>query len=202
MKSVILIVFLTLFINKIKSQSATYIFEKANDEFTIGNYLNAINYCTKALEKNKDLKEVNYLAGLSYYNLKDTINAITYFSKEIQINKTDYRPYLYKAKLNVKNYNQAIDDLNSAITMNSMNFLLYLEKGNLNYNHLKYNLAIEDYTKAITLRPSLDDANYKLGFCNLNLADTINACHYWQKIAELDDFKEYDLIQTICAKHK
>lgn len=202
MRTIFFIIIILLLINKTWSQNASALFEKANNEFLVGNYSNAILYCNKVLKKNKTFKEANFIAGLSYYNLKDTIKAIEYFNKEIQINKSDYRSYLFKSKLTIKNYNSANNDLSVAITMNPANFLLYLEKGNLNYYHLKYSIAIEDYNQAIKLRPNLNDAYYKLGFCKLNLTDTINACNYWDKVEELDDFKEYELIQIICTKHK
>ena len=82
------------------------------------------------------------------------------------------------------------------------NFLLYLEKGNLNYYHHKYTDAIDNYNKAIFQKPTLNEAFYKLGFCKLNLADTTNACKYWGKVEEIDDYKEYELIQKICTKQK
>lgn len=193
--------FCLLFIIKINAQSAQHLFTKANDEFLIGNYTTAIKYCNKALEKNKSQIGINFIAGLSCYNLKDTLNALKYFNNEIQINKTDYRSYLYNAKLNAANYKVAYDNLILALKIQPDNFLLYFEKGNLNYIHLKYTMAIEDYDKALKLRPNLDDAYYKLGFCKLHLADTISACNNWHKIAELDDFNEYNLIETICNKN-
>lgn len=184
------------------AQNDKALLNKAKDEFAIGNYQNAIYNCDNAIKKNEHLKEANFIAGLSCYNLKDTAKALDYFSKEIQINKTDYRSYLYKAKLNTKDYNLSHHDFLSAIELHPSNFLLYLEKGNLNYYHLKYSNAFEDYTKAISLRPDLNDAYFKLGFCKLQLNDTINACRYWNKVEELDDFKEYEFIQTICNKNK
>lgn len=198
MKSIFLIITLTFTVNITWSQNAGFLLEKATNEFLIGNYVGTINYCKLAIEKNKKNKEVNFLAGLSFYNLKDTLNAITYFNNEIQINKTDYRSFLYRAKLNTKYFNSANSDLTKALELEPENFLLYLEKGNLNFYHSKFETAIEDYKKAIVLKPNLDDANLKLGFCSLNLADTINACGYWNKIEELDDFTEYEFIKTIC----
>jgi tetratricopeptide (TPR) repeat protein len=87
-----------------------------------------------------------------------------------------------------------------ALELQPSNFLVYVEKGNLNYYHLKYNEAIGDYTKAISLRSNLDGANYKLGFCHFYLKDTIKACKTWDKVGELDDFEEYEFIKTICKK--
>jgi tetratricopeptide (TPR) repeat protein len=189
--------FLTL---SIWSQSASALFKKATDEYLIGNYLSATNYCKQSIQKNNKTNEVNFIAGLAFYNLKDTLNAITYFSNETQINKTDYRSFLYKAKLNTKYFDSANSDLKKAIELQPENFVLYLEKGNLNYYHLKYSEAIDEYNKAISLNPNLDDAYYKLGFCKLYLNDTINACDNWNKIEELDDFNEYEFIKTICNK--
>jgi hypothetical protein len=202
MRRIFLIITLTLIVNIAWSQNASFLFEKATNEFLIGNFIGTIHYCKLAIEKNKKNKQVHFLAGLSFYNLKDTLSAITYFTNEIQINKTDYRSYLYRAKLNSKYFNSAFSDLTKALALEPENFLLYLEKGNLNYYHLKFETAIEEYKKAILLKPNLDDANLKLGFCSLYLADTISACGYWNKIEELDDFAEYELIETICNKNK
>lgn len=196
-----IIVVLTL-TTQLVAQSVNKLITEANDEFLIGNYSSAIQYCKKALLKNSNTKDVNFLAGLAYYNLNDTLNAITFFDNEIKINKKDYRSYLYKSKLTIKNYNSANKGLSEAIIMNPDNFLLYLEKGNLNYYHHKYKEAVEHYNKAISLQSHLNDAYYKLGFCVLKLNDTINACKYWNKIEELDDYKEYEFIQKICTKPK
>jgi tetratricopeptide (TPR) repeat protein len=181
-----------------QSQSASALFKNATDEYLIGNYLSAINYCKLSIKKNNKIKEVNFITALAFYNLKDTLNAITYFSNETQINKTDYRSFLYKAKLNTKYFDSANSDLIKAIELQPENFLLYLEKGDLNYYHLKYSEAIDEYNKAILLNPNLDDAYYKLGFCKLYLNDTLNACNSWNKIEELDDFNEYEFIKKIC----
>ena len=189
-------------INLSWAQSAKLLFAEAKDAFSIGNYTNAICKCDKALLKNKKLKEANFIAGLSCYNLKDTLKAISYFSKEIQINKTDYKSFLYRAKLNTKTYELSHHDLLLAEELQPTNFLIHLEKGNLNYHHLKYNDAIKDYLKAVSIRTSLDDAYYKLGFCKFYIHDTINACNYWNKVEELDDYKNYELIQNICNKQK
>lgn len=78
--------------------------------------------------------------------------------------------------------------------------MIYLEKGNVNYYHLKYNLANEDYLKVISLKPNLAEANYMLGFCKLKSKDTLSACNYWNNMEELDDYKDYELIKTICNK--
>lgn len=117
MKRVLIIVYITLINNPIKTQTATNLFAKANAEFLLGNYMEAIQNCDKALKKNINLKETNFVAGLACLNLNDTIQAIKYFSEEIKINKKDYRPFLYRARLNIKNYDQSNKDLLVAIKL-------------------------------------------------------------------------------------
>ena len=202
MRNFYIITILIFFTKMVLAQSASKLFEKANEEFLIGNYTNAIKHCKLSIKKDSSVKEVNYIIGLAYYNLKDSTNAIHFFNREIKINKSDYRSYLYKAKLTIKNYNSANNELSKAINTNSANFLLYLEKGNLNYYHHKYAEAIKNYETAISLKPNLSDAFYNLAFCKLNLTDTLNACKYWDKVEELDDYKDYELIQKICTKYK
>lgn len=194
------IVFCFFITNVIYSQSASTLFEKGKDEFMVGNYKNSIKFCTKAIQKNTSLKEVNFYMGLSYLNLNDTVNAIEAFKQETQNNKTEYRSFMYLSKLTIKNYFVSENYILEAIKMQPTNFLLYFEKGNLNFFHKKYENAIKDYNQAIALRSNLDDAYYKLGFCWINLKDTLNACSNWKKINEIDDFPEYLMIDSICKK--
>lgn len=182
------------------SQSSMSLLNKAKAEFIIGNYTNTIKLCNKSLKKNPLLKETNFYLGLSYFNIKDSANSLRCFKNEIKNNKEDYRPFMYVAKLTSTNYQSAIANIESAIALQPNNFLVYLEKGNINYYYKKFEGAITNYKKVISLRPNLDDAYYQLGFCSLNLKDSVSACNYWNNINELDDYPQYEFIETICKK--
>ncbi len=197
--------YLTIFLvvtvlNGMLAQTSVSFLNKAKAEFILGNYQSTIKLCNKSIKKNATLKETNFYLGLSYFNLKDSANSLRYFKNELKNNKDDYRSFMYAAKLNTTHYQSAIMDIESAITLQPTNFLVYLEKGNINYHYKYYALAIDDYKRAIALRPNLDDAYYQLGFCSLNLKDSVNACNYWNKINELDDYPQYLMIETICKK--
>ncbi len=182
------------------SQSSVSFLNKAKAEFILGNYNNTIKLCNKSIKKNPTLKETNFYLALSYFNIKDSANSLRCFRNEIRNNKSDYRSFIYAAKLTTTNYAIALADIESAVALQPTNFLVYLEKGNINYHYKQYELAIDDYKKAIAFRPNLDDAYYQLGFCALNLKDSANACQYWDKINELDDYPDYELIESICKK--
>ena len=201
MKLFFQIVFYFFIIHEIHSQSASTLFIKGKEEFLIGNYKNTIKLCMKAIQKNASLKEVNFYLGLSYYNLNDTVNAIQAFKQESKNNISDYRSFMYLCKLNIRNYMTAENYILESIRIQPTNFLLYFEKGNLNFFYKRYEIAIKDYNHAIELRSNLDDAYYKLGFCWLNLKDTLSACSNWRKINELDDFPEYLMIDSLCKKN-
>ncbi len=200
MKLYLQIVFCVFICLDIHCQSASALFTMGKEEFLIGNYKNTIRLCTKAIHKNPSLKEVNFYLGLSYFNLNDTVNSIHAFEKETKINKDDYRSFMYLCKLNIKDYLSAENYILESIKIQPTNFLLYFEKGSLDFFYKKYKNAINDYNQAIALRSNLDDAYYKLGFCWLNLKDTLNACSNWKKVNELDDFPEYLLIDSLCKK--
>ncbi len=197
-KKIVLLTY--LFTSILYGQDVNY-YAKGKDSFYAGNYTISIKQFLKA-NKSKE-KDIDYLIAMSYFNLKKYNKAITYFKKEIIINTKNFNAYIKKAESEkyLGKYKNALNDINKILNIDSTYFIAYFEKGNLNYEQKKYSAAIIDYNKALTIRKNLELAHYKIGFCYLNLKDTIQACNTWKKITELDDFEDYKKIETICNTH-
>jgi len=173
-------------------------FTTANSEFQTGNYTAALKSFLIAKKSSKE-KDINYLIGIIYFNLKKYPEAIMFFSEELKKNKNNLNAYVQRAqsyKLTGK-YKLASKDLDKVIQINKEYFLAFYEKGNLKYDQKEFKPAIENYNKAVSIRPNFEKAFYKIGYCYLNLKDTIEACKNWKKIEDLDDFENYQEIEAL-----
>ena len=186
----------------IPTQTSDDFLTNGKKEFAKGNYSVSIELFEKALKLNPKAKEVNFLAGLAEYNLKDFKKAKKYFSKEVKINHTYVDAYIYRAKSNKGSYKKALNDLQKAVILSDKNPEVYLARAELNYDYKKYDKAFDDYSLLVKLKPNLDDAYYKMGFCKYFLNDSISACEYWNKIDDLDDFEGVSQIAKICNSIK
>lgn len=189
-----------VFVTNCYPQSTNY-YAKGKDDFLTGNY----GLCVKNLLKSKSNtseKDVDYFIAMSYFNLKKFDSAILYFDKDLKINKNNFNSYIKKAESekNLHQYKAAVKDLDQLLKLNTNYFLAYYEKGEINFEQKYYTLAMDFYNKALIIKPHLENAFYKLGFCYLYLKDTVNACENWKKIEDLDDFEQYQKIEIICNK--
>ncbi len=180
------------------AQKPEELFKQGKDFFSIGNFELALNKFDSALKLSPQQSDIYFYAGLASYNLKNYKNASKYFSKEIKYSKKNSKGYIYRAKANQGIYRKANRDLNRARKLQADSFLICHEKANLLYAHKKYKKAIKWYSKLLQLRPGFEEAYYKLGFCKFNLNDKEEACAYWKKIEELDDFENFETIEKNC----
>jgi len=103
-------------------------------EYEKGNYKQAIEYYSKAIEYNPNDASLYNNRGLAYYNLQQYDKAIADYTKAIEI-KPDFADAYYNRGL------------------------AYFRKGS-SYNLEPRKKAISDFTKAIELRPDFVDAYY------------------------------------------
>ena len=98
-------------------------------------------------------KLINVGANALYF--KDYVLAIQYFNQVIKAKPFLDRPYLYRAiaKINLEDYVGALTDLETVIEKNEFIPMAYYARGFV-YNRLqKYELAEQDFTKALYLSP-------------------------------------------------
>ena len=84
------------------------------------------------------------------------------------------------------NYQEAINDLGSAIELKANDAVVYYKRGLIYSNLRKYQEAIKDYNKAIKLNPKDADAYYDKGFAYAELGDYQQAIKNYNKAAELN----------------
>ncbi|MBK7307645.1 MAG: tetratricopeptide repeat protein [Chitinophagaceae bacterium] len=125
------------------------------------------------------------------FDKTDYKNALTHFSKAIELNPTYADAYCNRAltKVNLKDYNGAIQDYDKAIGLNPSDTEAYAGRGMAKYYLGDYKEVIEDYNKVISLNPSSDilSASYNyLGTAKIGLKDFEGAIQALNKAIELD----------------
>lgn len=194
--SKILLLFFVL--NNLGFSQTSVAYDKGKNDFLTGNYPSAIENLTAA-KTNSSVSDIDYLIALSYFNLKKYSEAIPFFSSDIKTNTNNLNSYLQRSHSHKKvgNLRSALSDLEEIVKINKDYFLAYYEIGEINYEQKNYKAAITQFQKTLAIRPNYEKAFYRMGFCYLNLKDTNEACKYWKKIEDLDDFEDYEQVETI-----
>ena len=94
------------------------------------------------------------------------------------------------AKLESKDYVNAIFEFNQAVMIDPNNESTYLGRGMAYIAQGNYTKAISDLNKAIEIDPNCGRAYYLRGELKFHLEDKSGACQDWREVAELG-FKEY-----------
>lgn len=188
------------FINSFFAQKADSLYKLGREQFEIGNYNKAVGYFKETSQLQKNYKGLYYLSGMAHYNLKQYKKAINYFQKDIKETSSNINSYLYTSisYQKLKKHKQALSSIKLAIYKDSLNPLVIIEEGNIYTDLKKYELAKQRYLKALQLKPNWELAFYKMGFCFYNLNDLNNACFYWKKIQDIDEFENYEIILKTC----
>jgi len=144
-----------LIINNIEDKSL--LSEYYNDNSLIYNkdFRNILNSLLNRIKKNPYDHIAYYNIGLLYYLQINCNEAIKYFQKAIEINKTKEEYYLAIAntyKL-TGNYKNAIKYLEQGLTFNKRKDCLLLELGKVYIEEANYQKAVEIFEKGIQLNP-------------------------------------------------
>lgn len=127
-----------------------------------GQDLEAIEYCTRAINLRRDLTNAYGVRGLAFLAQDDLDHAIEDFTKAIEL-KPDFAAayhdrgitYIRQGKTDL-----AIKDLAKAIELKPDSADAYHDRGVAYGNQGDFASAIEDYTKAIELDPDFTDAYF------------------------------------------
>ena len=137
------------------------------------------NDSQKAQIKNSIAKNGEYFNALleleqgnNFYFRKDYKNAISAYSRALQINPNFAEAYNNRgnAYVQLKNYQQAMQDLQNAVRLNNADARIHNNLGGVYLLLENYNAAISEYTQAINLNPNLFSAyfNRSLAYCYTN----------------------------------
>ena len=91
----------------------------AKEQFGIANYHEAIDYCNRAIDQDRDYVEAYYQRGLAKQSLNQHTSAISDFDKFISLNPNYVEAYCYRAeaKFGLGNSDGAREDLETALPL-------------------------------------------------------------------------------------
>ncbi len=180
----------------------------------MNNNKQAAVYYVKSLALDAKNAETAYYAGLAYANAQDFSNAKTYAKKAIELdannkNAKELLTYVIEQENTVKmdkaielfekqQYQQALSVLNNVIAQDSKDSNAYYYRAMVYDAQKKYQLAINDYKKALQYNPQMIIANYSIAVDYDYLAQYTNALMYHkkylaaaQKAGETNDYTRY-----------
>ena len=162
-------------------------YEKAEAQYSDGNYKAAIINYTKAIEMDPN----DYMAfsnrGLTKYNLKDYAGAIADLTKAIDIEPNTSFNYNNRglAKENLKDYAGAIKDFTKAIDIEPTKRAYVKNRGDSKFELSDYLGAINDYDKAIEIESDHISSYHARGGAKFGLDDYTGAIADFTKAIDL-----------------
>jgi len=134
--------------------------------------------------------------------MKDLDQALFFYSKAINTKK-DYadafndRGVVYKNK---ELYQLALDDMDSAIIMNSKNAKYFLNRGIVHSLLKEYQKGIDDYTSSIKIDSTLKEAYFGRGMAYYMTTKADEACADFKAAYDLGFEKAGELMMDLCKQ--
>lgn len=171
----------------------------------------AIEFYKKALDLAPTNSDIAYYIAALYANKDDTENAKIYAQKSVALNKTNKNAKELLGNINSQlnsqtldkaiaffdgeNYTDSLNLLNQVLAQDSKNAYALYYRGMIYDTQKKYNDAINDYKKSISLNPDLDIVNYLIGIDYDMLEKYKDAMSYYKAFtatySEDDDYSKY-----------
>ncbi|MGK7917862.1 MAG: tetratricopeptide repeat protein [Prochloraceae cyanobacterium] len=147
---------------KLKSNSASRLYQQAHSEYQSGNYPKAIEHYTQAIDVKPGYAEAYFGRGNAYDDLKDYRKAIADYTEAIKYKSNYVEAYNNRgnAKRKLGDNEGAIEDYNQAIKYKSNYAVPYYNRGIVRDDLKQYEEAIADYTQAIKYKPNYANAYY------------------------------------------
>jgi tetratricopeptide (TPR) repeat protein len=173
---------------QIKEIKAVDWYEKGFANIDLGNYDQAIQALSTAIELNP--KEVGpyYNRGLAYTKLRRHAEAVQDYSRAIELDPKFEAAYIQRGFtfFNMGQDDQAIDDFNRAIALNPKPAAAYNGRGIVNANRRNFAEAIRDYNRAIELVSGFEAAYTNRGLANYNLGRYDQALQDFDRVIAMD----------------
>ena len=155
-------------------------------KYDLGEYENAITDFSALLSIIPDLQIAYRLRAASYVALEDYKEAIKDYSTAILVNP-DSDAFYDRGSffLDIKYYQRAKADLNTAIRLNKDNPYLYFYRGASNLFLGKYEEALEDFSVALKFDSQDFEALLGLSMTYLKMDDLENAKTHFKKVKSI-----------------
>ena len=168
--------------------TATQYFDRGNKLIYAGNYSEAVDEYSKAIELNPNYALAYLNRGAAYQDLKQYSYAIRDYTRAIEINPVDADAYYNRGSVydEMGQYSEAIQDLDKAVKLNPNHKEAYYNRGVAYYYLSRYVNAILEYSRAIELDEKYTLAYYSRGVSYYNLGKYNQALADFQRVIELD----------------
>ncbi len=161
----------------------------------------AIEYYKLALAKSPNNAEITFYIGQEYVNIEDWVNAKNYLSRALTLNPTDANvkellnyvdeqqaQLALEKALNLysnSDYASALSVLNNLLLQNKNNAFAYYYRGMVYDAQKKYELALRDYQKTVSISTEIPEAYYSLALDMDYLSRYKEAYQNYQKYLSL-----------------
>ncbi|CAI8345862.1 MAG: Uncharacterised protein [Cryomorphaceae bacterium] len=182
-------------------------------------YENAKNNSSN-IDAETNLADVNFYKGLEYNSKNKYVEAISSYSKAIEIVPSKYEYHLHRGKAyhNDLNFELALNDFDISIKINPEIAEAYNYRASTQIMKNNYDLALKDCDTAIKLNTIYTEAyfnrsrineiygNYEKVISDLSIAinyDSLNYTYYIKRGNAYNELREFDLAQkdfTKCIK--
>ncbi len=148
----------------------------------------AMEYYTKALEKDHQHAEAYCQRGNAKYASGDHRGAITDYGEALELNPGDFDAYFRRgnAKSDLGEYHSAIGEYDSALAIDPEFAIAYNNRGAAKGELGKYRDAIMDYSAALKINPELLEAYRDRGYSKYSLGEYEGAIADYNKAIKMD----------------
>jgi tetratricopeptide (TPR) repeat protein len=179
--------------------------DEAKSYIDEGDYYLAIKALDSAIELHSDFPAAFKKRGDIHLKLENNYEAIFDYTKALELypRLTDCYFQRALAKINLKDYESAIEDFTSYINITlkdgfSPDVAAYSNRAMMRVNTGDYSGSISDFTSAIELEPNNGSHYNNRGLSKINLGDYKSGCVDLSKALELNYSKAKDNINNYC----
>jgi tetratricopeptide (TPR) repeat protein len=146
---------------KLESNNPEYYLERTSIYENLGEFGSAIDDYIKAITLSpKKSKYYFFLGDFFNYTYNDTVNAIKYYKKGLELNSKSKEGYIAALSNLTNDYNYSLQMYGETINKNPNDFIAYRNRAILYAEYFfDYNKAIRDFNKSIALSPD-EPLNY------------------------------------------
>ena len=158
-----------------------------------------INDLDSAIARNKDDKKLYNNRGLAKFNAKDFMGAIADYTKAIEIDSMYIDPYTNRSNVNehLGNFEASLKDLGYVIKHDPK--AVYYNMRGVIYGRMQvFDMALNDFDKAIALDSGASEYYFNKGNALLSLGNKDEACKHWKKSKDMGNKSAGNWIDGYC----
>jgi tetratricopeptide (TPR) repeat protein len=174
--------------------------------FLSGKDKEASELVESSIKSRPDVSLNYYLRGLLLSLKQKYAKSLDDFDKAIALEPGDNAANCYMnrgiAFLGVEEFDNAKNDLDKSIGIDTSNVVAYLSRGRANYNLKNYEEAVSDFNHVITANPTNDAAWYNLGMTYFRIENKSMACQSFHKSCSMGNNNACRMIVMECSEVK